>query len=122
MRIFFIFILCWVSIGLWFCWDDLAAWFTSGSLFTLSVFLSFVYPLVPLVPALLTAVASSRVFRFEWWLRAPLAATVSGGIVLIFLTQTQQFTIPPVLFFTAIGFVLGCLATRPKLGHETGHC
>ncbi len=113
-RLVAVFLACWVAIGVWLCWGDLVGWLTDGSLFSLSVWLSFIYPLFALVPALVIAAVSGRLLGAAWWLRGPLGATVCCSIVLVFLTQTEQFDVMLVLVFAAVGFVLGVSAPRPQ--------
>jgi hypothetical protein len=114
MRTALTFVLCWVGVGVWLCWDDgdVRALLAHQPIFWLGVWLSFIYPLVPLVPATAIAATLGYRFRVSWWLRGLAAAVVSGGIVLLFLVATSQFGALPVLAFAGIGFALGCSASR----------
>jgi hypothetical protein len=113
MRTLLTFLLCWGAVGVWLCWDDgdVRALLAHRPIFWLGVYLSFIYPLVPLVPATAIAVTLGYGFRVAWWLRGVVAAAISGGIVLLFLVNTKQFAASPVLAFAGIGFALGCSAS-----------
>ena len=113
MRTLLTFLLCWGAVGVWLCWDDgdVRALLAHRPIFWLGVYLSFLYPLVPLVPAAAIAATLGYGFRIAWWLRGVVAAAISGGIVLLFLITTNQFAASPVLAFVVIGFALGCSAS-----------
>lgn len=62
------------------------------------------------MPALGVAILSGGFLKVAWWLRGTLAASVCGGIVLVFLARTEQFDLVLLLVLSAAGFVLGVAA------------
>ena len=97
-------VLCWVAMAVWLAWDSL-----TGTYFALEVYLSFVYSLVPLVPA---AVLAMLLCHKPWWLRSVLAAATSCGIVIVFLNATDQFDLVAPLVTVGAGFVIGISASK----------
>jgi hypothetical protein len=117
-RLISVFVVCWIAISVWLSWGELVNWFTFGHLFELSVYLSFIYPLFALIPALAIAAVSGHVLKVTWWLRGLLAATVSCSVVLVFLAKTQQFSWSGIFVFSAVGSLLGLSASPSRSGRS----
>ena len=91
-------------MAVWLAWDSL-----TGTFFALGVYLSFVYSLVPLVPA---TVLAMLLCHKPWWMRGVLSALTSCGIVIVFLNATGQFDLLAPLGAAGAGFLIGISASN----------
>lgn len=106
-------LVCWIAIGLWLSWDSFMILFSQekDTFYVLEVYLSFVYTLVPFIPAAVIAILMANQ---PWWIRGITIGLVCSAIALIFLASTQQIAIVPLIVSAIAGFLIGVSAVRSK--------